>query len=265
MRRRTRPLSFADILTNIRKETMGTAAVDTFDVAGKTTIRSADGAFFHLAAPAEAGAPLAARLSQELLQRRQSAVRPRAGRERIDIKASAAEAAGLLCFLADSGVAATMVKDDAGHAPGGLLLHVAGSPAGRSVYDELPGKGTAVLRCYREGELVFIDPLAVSAEDPTGSQVLRRRLAASPAAAELKAWLDTPAASTDLDLQDTALGLVKARLLMSIAAWQQDSPALLGLRRTLWRLDTATMVATEHPVLPFPEPATLDENRQGTR
>uniref|UniRef100_UPI003F497519 hypothetical protein n=1 Tax=Paenarthrobacter nicotinovorans TaxID=29320 RepID=UPI003F497519 len=146
-----------------------------------------------------------------------------------------------------------------------MLVHVAGSPSERTYYDELPGEGTAVLRCYREGEIVFVDPLSMSAGDPTGFQVLRRRLAASPAATELNAWLDTPAASRNLDLQHAALGLATARLLIIIAAWQQDSPALPVFRRTLWRLDSATRVATEHPVLPFPEPAMLAGGWQAPR
>ncbi|NWL12319.1 hypothetical protein DM793_13655 [Paenarthrobacter nitroguajacolicus] len=235
---------------------MGTA-VDTFDVAGRATIRSADGAFFHLAAPIDSGAPLATQVSHELLQRRLAYVRPFPGRERIEIAAAGDVATGLLRSLEDSGVAATVINADTKHAHGGLLLHVAGSPAERTQFDDLPGEGTAVLRCYREGELAFIDPLSLSAQDPTASQVLRRRLAASPAATELKTWLDTPAATAEIGLRSPALSLVTARLLMIIAAWQQDSPALPALRRTLWRLDSATLVATEHPVLPFPEPAKL--------
>lgn len=48
----------------------------------------------------------------------------------------------------------------------GLVLHVAGSPHERGALDHLPAAGTAVLRCYREGELFFVDPLAVEPQDP---------------------------------------------------------------------------------------------------
>ncbi|WP_309073376.1 hypothetical protein [Paenarthrobacter sp.] len=243
---------------------MGTAA-DLFDVAGRTTIRSADGAFFHLGGPLEASKPLDSRISQELRERRVADGRPVLGRESIGIVASAQVASGLLRSLGDAGIAAAVVKDAGDSESPGLLLHIAGSPAERSHYDGLPCGGTAVLRCYREGDLVFIDPLSMSGQDPTSSQVLRRRLAASPAATELKAWLDTPAASMDLDLQATTLGLVTARLLTIIRAWQRNSPVLPALRRTLWRLDSGTFAVSEHPVLPFPEPAKLDENWPATR
>ncbi|MDQ0102734.1 hypothetical protein J2T10_002387 [Paenarthrobacter nicotinovorans] len=235
---------------------MGTA-IDSFDVAGRSTIRSGDGAFFHLPPSAGGGQHLATGVSDELLQRRQAGALPLPGRELIGLVAPEPVAAALLPVFHEAGVDLA-VGDDREPGSVGLLLHLATMPAERNRFDALPGRA-AVLRFYGEGDLVFVDPLSLEPADPTGWQVLRRRLAASPAAAELRAWLDTPAAAADFALQGIAMDLLTARLLTIITAWQRNSPSLAAHRRTLWRLDTLTLANSEHPVLPFPEPASLGE------
>ena len=239
---------------------MGTE-VNTFDVAGRATIRSGDGAFFHLSPAARVDQLTATQISDELHRRRRAGGQPLSGRQRIGLMAPEGVAATLLPVLQGAGVDAMVIN---GEDPGsvGLILHLAATPAERSRFDARLGPQTAVLRFYGEGELVFIDPLSLGPQDPTGWQVLRRRLAASTAAAELRAWLDTPAASADFVLRDTAMDLLTARLLTIITAWQRNSPALSTFRRTLWRLDTLTLAAGEHPVLPFPEPVSPNNDWQ---
>lgn len=244
---------------------MGTA-VDSFEIAGRTTIRSGDGAFFHVPSEAGVGQLTASHVGDELLadelrQRRRAGARPLAGRARVGLVATDGVAAALLPVLQEAGVAAA--GNDGGD-PGsvGLVLHLAATPAERNRFDDLPGHRAAVLRFYGEGEVVFVDPLCLEPGDPIGWQVLRRRLAASPAPAELRAWLDTPAASADFTPRDTAMDLLAARLLTVVTAWQQDLPSLATYRRTLWRLDTLTLAISEHPVLPFPEPASLCDSLQ---
>lgn len=239
------------------------SAADIFDVDGRTTVRSGDGVFFRVpleAAAATAGtadtAQLTTKVRNELGERRLSGLQPLAGREHVTICAPDQLAGTLKQVLGAAGVAVDRAGEAAAGHPRGLLLHVPNAAAERRRFEHLPAAGTAVLRCYQEGELVLVDPLATGPQDPSASQVLRRRLAASPASAELTAWLDTPAA-TGFEVQGVAWTLVEARLLTMIRAWQSGSPALAALRRTLWRLDTRTLVATCHPVLPFPEPAPL--------
>ncbi|TVU66230.1 hypothetical protein FQP90_02300 [Paenarthrobacter nitroguajacolicus] len=232
-------------------------AVDTFDVDGRITVRSGDGIFFRVPGGSTPGTNggAADRIRAELLERRLAGQRPAAGRERVSV---AGPGAGrVVGALEAAGVLATPWDDAQDPAVPGLLIHLPSSPAERTRFDHLPAAGTAVLRCYAEGELVFLDPLALSPRDPSSTQILRRRLAASAAAAELKAWLQTPAAATELSLPDTAWSMVIARVLGTVKAWQSESAALQPLRRTLWRLDTRTLAASEHPVLPFPEPALL--------
>ena len=239
--------------------------MDAFEVNGRITVRSGDGVFLRVplsttgtTADADFGGGLAGRVRGELAERREARIRPRLGREGIGILAPESWRQELAPAL--TGHAPT-VLESAHDIPvsAGLVLHVAGSTQERGALDHLPAAGTAVLRCYREGELFFVDPMSVEPQDPNGAQVLRRRLAASPAASELRAWLDaSPAGDTGPGgIPAAAMTILTARLLTTIGAWQQDSPALSTLRRTLWRLDTATLAASEHPVLAFPEPAPL--------
>ncbi len=244
---------------------MHSQSIDVFEVHGRITVRSGDGVFLRVpvstpgaAADVDLAGELDVRVHAELAERRQARIRPCLGRESIGILAPEPWRRELAEAFRGHGAA---VLDSAGDIPfpGGLVLHVAGSPHDRGALDHLPAAGTAVLRCYREGELLFVDPLACGPRDATGAQVLRRRLAASPAAAEFRTWLDaSPAAvAGPAGIPAAAMTILTARLLTTIAAWQQDAPALPTLRRTLWRLDTATLSASEHPMLAFPEPAPL--------
>jgi len=239
--------------------------IDAFEVNGRTTVRSGDGAFLRVqrtstSPTAESDLPcgVAGRVRAELAERRESRIRPSPGREGVGILAPQSWRQELEAAF---GGRAPVWLDSAGDVPAtvGLVLQMAGAAHERTALDHLPGAGTAVLRCYREGELIFVDPLAIEAQDPTGAQVLRRRLAASPAASELRAWLDASVAADTgpADIPAAAKIILSARLLTTIAAWQQDTPAVTTLRHTLWRLDTATLAASDHPLLPFPEPALL--------
>lgn len=244
---------------------MHNQTIDAFEVNARTTVRSGEGAFLRVqltstSPTADAGLTggLAGRVRAELAERREARIRPSPGREGIGILAPQSWRQDLEAAF---GGRAPIWLNSAGCVPAaaGLVLQVAGAAHERTALDHLPGAGTAVLRCYREGELIFVDPLAMEAQDPSGSQVLRRRLAASPAASELRAWLDASLAADTgpAGIPAAAKAILSARLLTTIAAWQQDTPAVSTLRRTLWRLDTATLAASDHPVLPFPEPAPL--------
>ncbi|WFR83872.1 hypothetical protein [Arthrobacter sp. Y-9] len=237
--------------------------VDAFEVQGRTTVRTEDGTFLRLAEQrdgiAALGPALEARIRGELEDRRRVRTAPRAGRADVGILAPAAFIRELETRLPGSALRLRTVTPQAvtsgGHLPG-ILLHVAETPGERSLADRLPAAGTAVLRCYREGGLLFIDPLRLHDGDPDSRQVLRRRLAASSAPAELEAWLDRQQPGGFLDgLPAAAHTLFFARLLTVLTDWQHHTPALDEHRRTLWRLDTTTLVATGHPVLAYPEPA----------
>lgn len=238
--------------------------IDAFDVNGRTTVRSGDGVFLRVP-PSTAGptadadllGTLAGRVNIELAVRREARIRPCTGRESAGILAPGSWRQDLAAALGGHALTVFHSADDIPESAG-LVLYIAAAPHERDALDHLPAAGTAVLRCYREGELIFVDPLAVEPQDPTGAQVRRRRLAASPAASELRAWLESAAAAAGpAGIPAAAMTILAARLLTTIAAWQRDAPALLTLRRTLWRLDTATLLASEHPVLAFPEPAPL--------
>lgn len=241
---------------------MQSPTIDAFTVNGRTTVRSDDGGFLRLGPDTAIGEgldpALTERVRTELAARRRARRIPPAGRQDIGTLLPAGLPESLQALL-PAATLRQVTRGDAEHC--GLVLQFARTAAERSALDHLPASGTAVLRCYREGGILYIDPLAAKAEDPGGSQVLRRRLAASPASAELEQWLHTGAADAD-SLQGLPGGAVQvflARLATTIAAWQHDSPACNLLRRTLWRLDTATLLASEHPVLAYPEPAPLPE------
>lgn len=136
-----------------------------------------------------------------------------------------------------------------------LVLAYAADAAERSRwrrFDELPERGVAWLRAYREGECLFIDPLALSAADATSEQVARRRVAASLAPSEVEAW-QRRAAPSPAPVDAATRALAVARLLQILLAWAQRAEALPGLRRTLWKFVPATGVVTEHTVLAYPE------------
>lgn len=237
--------------------------VDAFEVQGRTTVRTEDGTFLRLAEQRDGadalGPALEARIRGELEDRRRVRTAPRAGRADVGLLAPAAFTRRLEAELPGSALRLRTVTPAAlplpGHLPG-LLLHVAETPGERGLADRLPAAGTGVLRCYREGGLLFIDPLRLHDGDPDSRQVLRRRLAASSAPAELEAWLDRQQPGDLLDgLPTAAVTLFFARLLTVLTDWQHHTPALDEHRRTLWRLDTTTLLATGHPVLAYPEPA----------
>ncbi|KNY05269.1 hypothetical protein [Microbacterium sp. GCS4] len=123
----------------------------------------------------------------------------------------------------------------------------------RAVLDNLPDHGAAHLRVYREGECVFVDPLATEAADATATHVSRRRVAASTAPGALDAWQRSGPAS-DRPLDSPTVALVTARVLTVALAWAQDDDTLPRLRTTLWKLVPALGRVTEHPVIAYPAP-----------
>ncbi len=112
--------------------------------------------------------------------------------------------------------------------------------------------GTARIRAYREGDTVFVDPIAVEADDPTAEQVIGRRVAASTAPDELEAWIAT-AAEPPYPLDAAARTLLTARVLELAVAWARAEPTLDALRRTLWKLVAPSGSIGLHPLLPYPE------------
>ncbi len=112
--------------------------------------------------------------------------------------------------------------------------------------------GTARIRAYREGETVFVDPIAVEAGDPTAEQVIGRRVAASSAPDELEAWIAT-AAEPPYPLDAAARTLLVARVLELAIAWARAEATLDALRRTLWKLVVPTGSIGLHPLLAYPE------------
>lgn len=126
--------------------------------------------------------------------------------------------------------------------------------------DRLPGRGTAWLRCHREGWQVCIEPLAAAPGDVTSAHVRARRLAATPAHHELAAYWSGPRTSgAPVQLTASAAGLLAALLADDLTRWATDAPHLGGLpaRRRLRRVDLRTMTVTEHPVLPVPDVAPM--------
>ncbi|MBH5333311.1 hypothetical protein IHE55_00220 [Streptomyces pactum] len=129
-------------------------------------------------------------------------------------------------------------------------------PAAWQEADRLPARGTAWLRCHREGHHVWLEPLACAAGDVTSAHVRLRRLAATPAHRELAAYWDghrtpdTGPAHTEASAAYTA-----ALLTGDLLAWAGGAPR--PVRRRLRRLDLRDLRVTEHPVLPVPEVAPL--------
>ncbi|MFJ3957078.1 hypothetical protein [Arthrobacter sp. NPDC090010] len=245
--------------------------IDAFEVLGRTTVRAGDGSFLRLAGQGddtpEPDPMLNARILAELETRRLSRTTPLDGRADLGIVASETLLRGVQSLTRDITLRLHHLGlgslDDERALPK-LIVHLSADVGDRSRLDHLPRAGTAVLRCYREGEILYIDPLRLDATDPPAHQVLRRRLAASPAATELEAWLSRQDIEDDPlgDLPPAAVALFLARLLTTITAWQHGTAVLETLRRTLWRLDTATLLASEHPVLAYPEPAPYPGRRR---
>ncbi|NYH54828.1 hypothetical protein HNR06_004417 [Nocardiopsis arvandica] len=146
-----------------------------------------------------------------------------------------------------------------GTRPWGLVVAYADSPVERVGWDRLdtlPSQGVAWLRAYREGENCFVDPICLDGDDPGAEQVYRRRLAASFAPRELDTWRRAAVAAAPASA--AAHTLVVSRLLTLALAWAQESDVLEGYRTTLWKLVTATGTVSEHPVLAYDPPSSVD-------
>ncbi|GAB3474497.1 hypothetical protein [Nocardiopsis coralliicola] len=136
-----------------------------------------------------------------------------------------------------------------------LVIAYADTPDQRAGWDRIDRAahgGTAWLRAYREGETCFVDPLTAAAQDPGAGQVLRRRLAASPAPEAMDTWRRAAAAAPPLS--GAAHLLLTARILTVALAWARDEDGLEAYRRTLWKLVPATGAITEHTVLAYDPP-----------
>ncbi|WP_411732420.1 hypothetical protein [Paeniglutamicibacter sp.] len=246
---------------------MSIPALDVFELNGRTTVRSSDGTFLRVQTPTGVPVPMLetfhGQIREQLEARATQRIHPRPGRESVALLGPATGWEPVSTALAGIDIQDLDYRGtpEAAH---GLVVQVAATPTERGILDALPEAGTAVLRCYREGEILFVDPLALTPSDPGGSQVLRRRLAASAAADELDGWLDTarPADGTLDGLPALATQFLGARIRSMVAAWQYDTHELAALRRNLWRLDTRTLCSSEHPVLGFAEPAKSSGRRR---
>lgn len=145
-----------------------------------------------------------------------------------------------------------------------LLLAIEDGPALTTqwaAYDNAVSQDVNWLCAYREGQLLFVDPLKVEPEDADHSQVVRRRQAASPAVLELSTWWQNVEASStprpSMAVPGAAKHLLFARLLNILQAWTSNTAELVDYRRTLWRLEFESYRVTEHIVLGFPEPRPL--------
>ncbi|MFF9145979.1 hypothetical protein ACF1BN_14085 [Streptomyces sp. NPDC014861] len=125
--------------------------------------------------------------------------------------------------------------------------------------DRLPERGTAWLRCHREGWQAYVEPLAAAPGDVTSAHVRARRLAATPAHRELAAYWSGPrTAGAPVRLTVPAAALLAALLADDLAQWATGAPGTAGIpaRRRLRQVDLRTLTVTEHPVLPVPPVAT---------
>jgi hypothetical protein len=115
----------------------------------------------------------------------------------------------------------------------------------------LPSRGTAVLHGHADGASFLLMPLAVDGTEASADQVRRRRLAASPAADELGAWLSAP---HHISLAPGVRALATARVAGAALAWAADGTEAEELRHTLTVLHP-DLRETRHVVLGFDEPA----------
>lgn len=125
-----------------------------------------------------------------------------------------------------------------------------------------------LLDIHAEGAQWFLHPLRLTSCDPAPEQVLRRRLAATPAHHALASWWRLAADTWPDDSEDRLLHRVHHELSATgaavvawhaaqiIDAWSQgrDSSRTTGLRRRLTIVDAHAMAVTRHPVLPHPIP-----------
>lgn len=128
--------------------------------------------------------------------------------------------------------------------------------------DALPVTGVGWLRAAREGDVVRVEPLALDPDDPTSEQVRGRRLAASPAAPELRALWDVdgagPVAAHAPSPAARALVLHHVIEVLDAATATcrglRDEHRLAEHRRTLLRVDMVGLRTTSHSVLAYPRP-----------
>ncbi|MDA2806058.1 hypothetical protein [Nocardiopsis suaedae] len=215
-----------------------------------------------------AGAAYAERLAAEMAARETDDAERRwpGGRRDVALVGQGAPVDALAGALAEWGLSAARfpaAADLPADRAWDLVIAYADAPrerAGWDALDGLPERGAAWLRAYREGGVCFVDPIAVSAEDPTAEQVRRRRLAASPVPGDLDAWQRGAAASSDAPepLSSAASTLLAGRMLTVALAWAQRTDALEGYRGTLFKFVSANGALTEHPVLAYDAPPAID-------
>ncbi|GAA4663717.1 hypothetical protein GCM10023347_14510 [Streptomyces chumphonensis] len=122
--------------------------------------------------------------------------------------------------------------------------------------DQLPDRGTAWLRCHREGHQLWIEPPACGPGDVSAAHVRSRRLAATPAHRELAAyWAGHRTAGAPVTLGPAAAAFVAALLAADLTHWATDAaprPGALPVTRRLRRVDLRDLTVTQHAVLPVP-------------
>ncbi|MFD4831331.1 hypothetical protein ACFWPV_15980 [Streptomyces uncialis] len=119
--------------------------------------------------------------------------------------------------------------------------------------DRLPGRSVAWLRCHREGDTAWLEPLAATTDDVTSAHVRLRRLAATAAHHELGAYWATLSAEGPGSGHSTASAALTAGLLMEdLVAWASGDRSA---RRRLRRVRIRGLTVSRHPVLPVPEVA----------
>ncbi|GGE78607.1 hypothetical protein [Nesterenkonia cremea] len=124
-----------------------------------------------------------------------------------------------------------------------------------------------VFDIHAEGAQWYLHPLRLAPEDPTPEQVLRRRLAATPAHQALNAWWRLAGVGTAAPPEEVLhrVNLAPSPLDATVVAWHAaqvitnwladpDSSLTARWRRRLSIVDTVTLQVTEHPVLPHPIP-----------
>lgn len=199
-----------------------------------------------------------ARLTLEVQERERADEEHRwpAARRNVGLVGEGVLAEEIARVLEDWGARVTRTASAASVQAAALIVSVADGAderRDRAVLDDLLAEGAAHLRVYREGECVFVDPLATGAADASAAHVSRRRIAASTAPAALDAWHRSGPAS-DLPLDSPTVALVTARVLAIAVAWAQDDDTLPRLRTMLWKLVPALGRVTEHPVIVYPAP-----------
>ncbi|MEU5976865.1 hypothetical protein [Streptomyces sp. NPDC047315] len=113
--------------------------------------------------------------------------------------------------------------------------------------DALARKGTAWLRCHREGAHAWVEPAAFDANDVTSADVRMRRLAATPAHRELDAYWAASHGHDGAGHTAVTAAYTAALLVGDLVRGATDPPHLL-----LRRLDLRDLTLTTHPILPVP-------------